>query len=768
MALAEKLAYVLTFDTSQGVASVQKFGATAEKEFGKAEGKLDKLAGNMTKFGVGAVAFAGVAGAGLVKLAGDASNLEESINAVNVTFGEAAGGVLKLGEEAARAVGLSTAEFNSLAVQFSSFATTVAGEGGNVVTTLDDLTTRAADFASVMNLDVAEAARVFQSGLAGETEPLKKFGIDLSAAAVGAFAVANGISDSASAMTEAEKVQARYGLLMEQTNKTQGDFANTSQGAANQQRILKAELENLRASIGSGVLPIMTSMLQVATKVTGAFSSLSPEVQGAIGKFAALGVGGLAVVGSLSAVAGQVIKMRDRFTDLDAATNTRSLNNFGKAAAGVGVAMGVAGVALAAYSIHQQRAAERNQDMIDGFNELSAVADAQVIETFGNALIKASLGGKGLDETLAELATTNIEGARRLLDVMESTQGVTSETAALRKAIIEQETAAANTSKTNEEYNQSLIDGTEATEDSVVAVKDATIATREYEATIAAHAVTSEISAESSSLRADAERDVADASTEATEAADRQKAALDALYSANIQLVGGDIAVRDAQRDAAIATLELADALEESGDNAFLQEVAIDDATKAQLAAAQAAVDYQVQQAAATGATIDQTTQAGLMASELRTLQAGMAVGSPLYNALQGYIDQLNSIPQNITSTISIEGKSVRINRNGDFEAFVSGRRARGGPVRAGGLYEVNENGSELLEENGRTYLMAGANGRVTPIASSPRAGTSGGSGGGPIDLSDDTIARLANAFVSGVNGNSAAQEATLRAGVRP
>ena len=40
---------------------------------------------------------------------------------------------------------------------------------------INDLTTRAADFASVMNIDVQEASTVFRSGLSGETEPLKRF-----------------------------------------------------------------------------------------------------------------------------------------------------------------------------------------------------------------------------------------------------------------------------------------------------------------------------------------------------------------------------------------------------------------------------------------------------------------------------------------------------------------------------------------------------------------------------------------------------------------
>jgi phage-related protein len=195
----------------------------------------------------------------------EATDLGESINAVNVVYGKAAAGVQELGEASSTALGLSNVEFNSLAVRFSSFAETVAGKGGDVVGTLDDLTTRASDFASVMNLDVAEAAELFQSGLAGETEPLRQYGIDLSAAAVENYALAQGIATSAGSMTEAQKVQARYGLLMQSTAKTAGDFANTSGSLANQTRIWGAGMANVSAIVGSALLPALEGIAQVGT-----------------------------------------------------------------------------------------------------------------------------------------------------------------------------------------------------------------------------------------------------------------------------------------------------------------------------------------------------------------------------------------------------------------------------------------------------------------------------------------------------------------------
>ena len=521
--ISERLAYVLTFDTSSGVKSLNKLGSTADKELGKAEKKLDKMSAGLSKFGAGAVAFAGLAGAGLVKVAMGASDLEESINAVRVTFGEAGDGILQLGRDAAKAVGLSNVEFNGLAVQFSSFAEKVAGKGGNVVQTLADMTGRAADFASVMNIDVAQAATIFQSGLAGETEPLKKFGIDLSAAAVGAFAVANGISASASAMSEADKIQARYGLLMEQTAKTAGDFANTSDGMANQQRILKAEFKNLSDGIGAGVLPMLTQLVSVGGKAVGVFSRLSPETQGTIGKFAALGVAGVGLIGTMSFVAGQAIKMRDRFTTLGV-DGSRSMTKLGKAVGAASLAFAAFAAAETTFQILNtiSDSAGKAKRGLEGFAiAAGAVADgtgtATAILGEFNTLVTVmdhELKASHLWEDFGKkIKVVGTESARNIEDIDRAFDKTLDTSAAAAQVLLDSWSAQADALdhssgqyKDNisliERYQErvdsqvgaqdaltgSLNESTDATEDAAVAVEDATDAAEALSAAVAENA----------------------------------------------------------------------------------------------------------------------------------------------------------------------------------------------------------------------------------------------------------------------------------------
>lgn len=227
------------------------------------EGISDGITKTFKAIGVAALA----AGAAIAKLSADsikaASDLQESTNAVNVAFGDSADAILKIGESAATSLGLAQTEFNQAAVRFSAFAERIVGEGGDVAGFIQTITTRAADFASVFNIQVSEALQVFQSGLSGEAEPLKRFGINLLETEVKAYALRAGIIGVGESLTETQKVQARYGLLLESTNKVQGDFANTSDSLANRQRILKASFTDIQAEIGQAMLPALESLVGI-------------------------------------------------------------------------------------------------------------------------------------------------------------------------------------------------------------------------------------------------------------------------------------------------------------------------------------------------------------------------------------------------------------------------------------------------------------------------------------------------------------------------
>lgn len=230
---------------------------------------------------------AGAAGAAMVKFGKDsvqaASNLNESLNAVEKTFGPVTDGINKLGRTAAERFGQSQREFNEFAVRFSAFGKNIARQSGQeLIDVVDDMATRVSDFASVHNLSLEEAAQVAQSTLAGETEVFRRFGGDVSAATVKAKGEIMGLG---SELSEQEKQLVRYQLFIEQTANTAGDFADTSDELANKQRILKARLEDAQAELGQAFLPLLVSLLEIGEPVVdflGRFGQGLAEATGQI------------------------------------------------------------------------------------------------------------------------------------------------------------------------------------------------------------------------------------------------------------------------------------------------------------------------------------------------------------------------------------------------------------------------------------------------------------------------------------------------------
>lgn len=231
-----------------------------------ASGPVDSLARSGTGLANAYKGFvAAAAGAAIVKFAADsvsaASNLDESINAVNKTFGTAADTIESFGQVSAQAVGLSTREFNQLATVTGSMLTNLGFNADAAATETVRLTQRASDMASVFNTDVGTALAAVNSALKGEANPIEQFGVKLNDAAVRARAVELGLAETTAAVDANGKATATLSLIYEQTNKTAGDFAQTSDGLANSQRRAAAAMENAQARLGKAVTPALANLM---------------------------------------------------------------------------------------------------------------------------------------------------------------------------------------------------------------------------------------------------------------------------------------------------------------------------------------------------------------------------------------------------------------------------------------------------------------------------------------------------------------------------
>src|SRR5690606_35639427 len=107
----------------------------------------------------------------------------------------------------------------------------------------------AADFSSFHNADITEVLEAQSAAFRGEYDSLQRFLPLMSAATVEQKAMAMTGKENAGELTAQEKALATYQLMLEGAGAAQGDFAATSDQAANSQRIAAAEMENMRAEI---------------------------------------------------------------------------------------------------------------------------------------------------------------------------------------------------------------------------------------------------------------------------------------------------------------------------------------------------------------------------------------------------------------------------------------------------------------------------------------------------------------------------------------
>ena len=188
-----------------------------------------------------------------------ASDLQEVQNVVDVTFGEkGAAAVEDFAKKAAGSFGMSELSAKKFTGTMGAMLKSMNLDDAAVQDMSLALTGLAGDMASFYNLDAEEAFSKLRSGISGETEPLKQLGINMSVANLEAYAMSQGINTAWKEMSAAEQATLRYQYIMQATADAQGDFARTSDSYANQQRILQLNMENLSASIGKKVLPIIT------------------------------------------------------------------------------------------------------------------------------------------------------------------------------------------------------------------------------------------------------------------------------------------------------------------------------------------------------------------------------------------------------------------------------------------------------------------------------------------------------------------------------
>lgn len=190
-----------------------------------------------------------------------ASSLVEQQNRVNIVFGDSAKAVSQFAKSSAE-IGFSTTEALKAAGTFGTLFDNIGLTTEASAEMSINLVRLTSDMASFNEVSIEEALRAMRSALVGEVEPIRRLGVMLSDATLRQKAFNMGLTDTVSkTLPPAIKLQAAYASIIDQTGRQQGDFLRNSETLANQQKLLGANFENLKTTIGQAFTPLFLSIV---------------------------------------------------------------------------------------------------------------------------------------------------------------------------------------------------------------------------------------------------------------------------------------------------------------------------------------------------------------------------------------------------------------------------------------------------------------------------------------------------------------------------
>lgn len=259
--------------TSAGIAAGNNAGAGI---LGGIKGIAGPLVAVVAALGIGDLIGRAI-GAGInyaVDAVGLASDLEQSMGAVDSVFKDASGSVKDFASNSAQNLGLSRTAYLKFATVTGAQLKNLGIPMDQVAGKTDDLISLGADLAAQFGGDTATAVQAISSLLRGETDPIEQFGVSIKQSDINARLAAQGLTDLTGEAEKQARIAATLAILWEQTADAQGTFASESDTLAGAQSILAAKFSDAQTKFGEALAPIATQLLDIAA------SEVLPQLEG--------------------------------------------------------------------------------------------------------------------------------------------------------------------------------------------------------------------------------------------------------------------------------------------------------------------------------------------------------------------------------------------------------------------------------------------------------------------------------------------------------
>ena len=195
------------------------------------------------------------------------SDMIEVKNIIHGVFRDASDDIESFAKSAITNFGLTQLQASKMIGVFGGMleASNIVGDAQSVMS--KNLTALSGDLASFYNMPVDDVFTKLKSGLAGETEPLRAFGLNMTVANLEAYALSKGIDESWQSMNQATQQTLRYNYILENLALAQGDFSRTSNTWANQIRLLSSNWQQLLSILGGATIKVLYPAVQVLNQM---------------------------------------------------------------------------------------------------------------------------------------------------------------------------------------------------------------------------------------------------------------------------------------------------------------------------------------------------------------------------------------------------------------------------------------------------------------------------------------------------------------------
>ncbi len=243
--------------------------ASLDNGLGQIENKIKSLAGTIgLAFGVKELIYFGK------RSIDAASDLAEAQNVVDTAFGNMSYKMEKFADTALETYGISELTAKNMGSTYMAMAKGMGVATDAASDMAVTLTGRLSDIMSFYNKTQSEVDTIGRALITGETEPLKAIGVVMTQTNLSAYAMAQGFSKTYTEMSSNEQLLVRYKYFLEQTALAQGDFAKTSEGWANQTRLLSERINEFMTNLGGLIVNTLRPALQFANEAVNFLNDL--------------------------------------------------------------------------------------------------------------------------------------------------------------------------------------------------------------------------------------------------------------------------------------------------------------------------------------------------------------------------------------------------------------------------------------------------------------------------------------------------------------